>query len=100
MPSDDTDLAPEPQNLRIGRYMSTVAFDETVNAYVPRPLPPEPPLKLTPQLLQRLSEADRAIGRLDGVAMLLPDKALFLYMYCPQGSGPIISDRRDAIDSR
>lgn len=33
------------------------------------------------QLLQQPSEAGRAIGRLDGVAMLLPDKALFLYMY-------------------
>ncbi len=70
-----------PPNPRIGRYVSTVAFGETVNAYVPPPLPPAPPLALSPQLLQRLSEADRAIGRLDGVAMLLPDKALFLYMY-------------------
>ncbi|WP_316157451.1 Fic family protein [Cupriavidus sp. BIC8F] len=81
MPSDDTALASEPRNPRIGRYVSTVAFDEPVNAYVPPPLPPEPPLTLNPHLLQRLSEADRAIGRLDGVAMLLPDKALFLYMY-------------------
>lgn len=70
-----------PTNSRIGRYVSTVAFDETVNAYVPPPLPPDPPLTLSPPLLQRLSEADRAVGRLDGVAMLLPDKALFLYMY-------------------
>ncbi|MFC4524791.1 Fic family protein [Cupriavidus pinatubonensis] len=81
MPTDDPALVPAPPNPRIGRYVSTVAFDETVNAYVPPPLPPEPPLTLAPQLLQRLSEADRAIGRLDGVAMLLPDKALFLYMY-------------------
>lgn len=81
MPADDTALAPEPPNPRIGRYVSTVAFDETVHAYVPPPLPPEPALTLAPPLLQRLSEADRAIGRLDGVAMLLPDKALFLYMY-------------------
>lgn len=66
---------------RAGRYVSTVAFDETVNAYVPAPLPPVPPLALSDTLLKRLSEADRAIGRLDGVAMLLPDKALFLYMY-------------------
>lgn len=66
---------------RLGRYVSTVAFDETVNAYVPPALPPNPPLELSENLLNRLSEADRAIGRLDGVAMLLPDKALFLYMY-------------------
>lgn len=74
---DDT-LGP---NARLGRYVTTVAFNETVRAYVPPPLPPCPPLALTPHLLQRLSEADRAVGRLDGVAMLLPDKALFLYMY-------------------
>ncbi len=51
---------------RLGRYVSTVAFDETVNAYVPPPLPPVPPLALSDRLLKYLSEADRAIGRLDG----------------------------------
>jgi len=81
MPTSDTSQDTLPTNPRIGHYVSTVAFDETVNAYVPPALPPEPPLALSAQLLQRLSEADRAIGRLDGVAMLLPDKALFLYMY-------------------
>jgi Fic family protein len=81
MPNNDTPTDAHPTNPRIGRHVSTVAFDETVNAYVPPPLPPAPPLTLSPQLLQRLSEADRAIGRLDGVSMLLPDKALFLYMY-------------------
>lgn len=70
-----------PYETRLGRYVSTVAFDETVNAYVPPPLPPIPPLTLSDSLLHDLSEADRAIGRLDGVAMLLPNKALFLYMY-------------------
>lgn len=73
--------AAQAASTRLGRYVSTVAFNETVNAYVPPPLPPSPPLAITDELLRRLSEADRAIGRLDGVAMLLPDKALFLYMY-------------------
>lgn len=73
--------AGQDANPRIGHYVSTVAFDETVRAYVPPPLLPDPPLALSPLLLQRLSEADRSVGRLDGVAMLLPDKALFLYMY-------------------
>ena len=81
MTRDDYSQDAAPTNPRIGRYVSSVAFDETVNAYVPPPLPPDPPIALSPLLLQRLSEADRAVGRLDGVAMLLPDKALFLYMY-------------------
>jgi Fic family protein len=84
-PNDTMPIRNLPQdalpNPRIGRYVTTVAFDETVSAYIPPPLPPEPPLALSLPLLHRLSEADRAIGRLDGVAALLPDKALFLYMY-------------------
>lgn len=81
MPTAQTDQSIDPNASRIGRYVTTVAFNETVNAYVPPPLPPSPPLFFSDELLNRLSEADRAIGRLDGVAMLLPDKALFLYMY-------------------
>jgi Fic family protein len=71
----------QPHAGRLGRYVTTVAFDETVQAFVPPPLPPEPALELSPLLVQKLSEADRAIGRLDGITMMLPDKALFLYMY-------------------
>ena len=70
-----------PNDGRLGRYVSTVAFDETVQAYVPPPLPPSPPLDFSAQLLKKLSEADRAIGRLDGITMMLPDKSLFLYMF-------------------
>jgi Fic family protein len=81
MPTTQTDQSQDPNATRIGRLVTTVAFNETVNAYVPQPLPPSPPLVLSDELLNRLSEADRAVGRLDGVAMLLPDKALFLYMY-------------------
>lgn len=70
-----------PPNPRIGRTITTAAFGETVRAYVPPPLPPSPPLAFTPAILQRLSEADRAVGLLDGVAKRLPGQALFLYMY-------------------
>lgn len=65
---------------RMGRYVETTAGGETVRAFVPAPLPPTPPIQVD-ALLARLSAADRALGRLDGVTTLLPDKALFLYMY-------------------
>jgi Fic family protein len=70
-----------PDAGRLGRYVTTVAFDETLQAFVPPPLPPVPPLEMSAVLLNKLSEADRAIGRLDGITMMLPDKSLFLYMY-------------------
>jgi Fic family protein len=54
---------------------------EEVRLYIPRPLPPEPALALTPADLDKLERANRALGRLDGVAQLLPDPDLFLYFY-------------------
>lgn len=66
--------------LRRGRYLETAAGGENVRAFVPPALPPRPPVDLLPRL-RRLGDADRALGRLDGVSVLLPRKELFLYMY-------------------
>ena len=73
---------PETRNLegRLGSYVETSVAGERVRAFAPPPLPPEPPIDLT-GLLTRLSAAERALGRLDGVSVLLPNKELFLYMY-------------------
>jgi Fic family protein len=65
---------------RIGRYVTTSAVGETVRAYVPKPLPPTPPIDLT-GLSGLVSEAMLALGRLDGVRAIAPDTSLFLYMY-------------------
>jgi Fic family protein len=65
---------------RLGTFHQTAVAGEKVRAYVPTPLPPNPPILLT-GMLERLSAADRALGRLDGVSLLLPNKELFLYMY-------------------
>ena len=63
-----------------GHYVETVAFGETVRAFVPDNLPPEIDLG-EPRLLRRLTEANRALGRLDGIKDLLPNPDLFLYFY-------------------
>lgn len=47
---------------------------------VPPPLPPVPPLDMS-GLIGLLEKANRSLGRLDGVASILPDKHLFLYAY-------------------
>lgn len=65
---------------RLGRFVETAVAGERVKAFVPPPLPPEPPIAVS-DLLTRLSAAERALGRLDGVSILLPNKELFLYMY-------------------
>ena len=66
---------------RIGKHVkSPVIGGEYYESYIPRPLPPEPPL-LMDKLHPLLEKANIALGRLDGVHTILPDPALFLYMY-------------------
>lgn len=64
-----------------GRYEVTSVGGEAIHAFVPNPLPPVPRLALEPELQQALESATLAIGRLDGVSTLLPDRSLFLYSY-------------------
>lgn len=63
---------------RAGRYIQqTTGY----KAFVPAPLPPEPPLVYDGTLQTLLSAADRDIGRLDALASLLPNPDLFVAMY-------------------
>jgi Fic family protein len=53
-------------------------------AFIPEPLPPDPPLKMDAEIIRLLSDADRALGRLDGIAHILPNPDLFVAMYVKQ----------------
>jgi len=64
-----------------GEYESIATGGETVRAFVPAPLPPDPPLDLSGPRQRLLERALLACGRLDGVTALLPDPDLFLYAY-------------------
>ena len=64
-----------------GDYQVTTTVGEPVRAFVPHPLPPEPPLDLSGPRQRLLEQAVLACGRLDGVSALLPDPDLFLYAY-------------------
>ena len=50
-------------------------------AFMPKPLPPDPPLQWDTGLLKLLSDATAAIGRLDGAAGSLPNPDLFVASY-------------------
>jgi Fic family protein len=64
-----------------GTYEVTTVGGETVRAFLPRPLPPEPPLQLDGPLPGLQEQALLALGRLDALSTLLPDRHLFLYSY-------------------
>lgn len=51
------------------------------HAFIPKPLPPNPPIRMDEQLIRLQSDADLSLGRLDGVATILPNPDLFVRMY-------------------
>jgi len=51
------------------------------NAFVPKPLPPDPPVDIDAKMQALLSKADRYLGRLDGSIRTLPNPDLFVFMY-------------------
>lgn len=65
----------------VGDYVPGSLAGGRYQAYVPKPLPPSPPLEFTPVLVESLGRANQALGRLDGIALMLPDPDLFLYQY-------------------
>lgn len=66
---------------RAGRYEQQLTGYQ---AFVPKPLPPDPPLLWDDDLLRRLSDADAAVGRLDGLTRNLPNPDLFVATYVRQ----------------
>ncbi len=79
---------PTKPNSRLGIYVSKTFKDESFRAYVPPPLPPHPPLALQP-LLPLLEQANQALGRLDGLASILPDPSLFISQWNARGLGAL-----------
>ena len=64
--------------MRAGTYQNQATG---YRAFIPAPLPPDPPIAMDDELQTLLSAADRALGRLDGSIQTLPDSDLFVLMY-------------------
>lgn len=71
---------PAAKNPRLGRYVTRSYGDESVRAFIPPPLPPDPSVRLD-GLQRLLEEASQSLGRLDGLASVLPNLQLLLYTY-------------------
>ena len=67
--------------MRAGKYIKQPSG---YRAFVPAALPPDPPVAMDPELTKLLSQADRVLGRLDGIGAVLPNPDLFVAMYVRQ----------------
>lgn len=63
---------------RSGRLVQTLSG---YTAFIPSTLPLESPIQIDPEMQRLLSDADRKLGRLDGITRVLPNPNLFLAMY-------------------
>ncbi len=66
---------------RAGRFQRHGSGGDGFVAFHPNPLPPDPPLAIDAELQDLLDGANQALGRLDGITLLLPDPDHFLYSY-------------------
>lgn len=66
---------------RTGRAVQVRHGDGRRPAFVPFPIPPDPPLVLVATDRTLLEDANRALGRLDAMTSLLPEPALFVYSW-------------------
>ena len=73
----DSPRSPEVST-RAGRYVRQLTG---YRAFLPADLPPDPAVNVSGSLQVMLSEADRALERLDGSIQTLPNPDLFVAMY-------------------
>jgi Fic family protein len=66
---------------RAGSFQEVRDGPASYLAFHPAPLPPDPPLDLDIELHRLLDRANQALGRLDGITLLLPDPSQFLYSF-------------------
>lgn len=67
--------------MRSGKYIKQPSG---YKAFLPAALPPNPPVSMDAELTRLLSDADRSLGRLDGIGSVLPNPDLFVAMYVRQ----------------
>lgn len=64
-----------------GTYITNSLSPEPFKSFIPKPLPPDPPLNLNGEHYALLDKATLALGRLDGLTMQFPGDIVSLYTY-------------------
>ena len=66
---------------RSGSVVQNLSGELAYFSFKPTPLPPEPPVEISPQMLSLLIEANRKVAYLDASSDKIPNVNLFLSMY-------------------
>ncbi len=66
---------------RSGYFKTNLTGALQYKSFLPKPLPPDPPIVYDEEMIQLLATANRSIGILEGISMLVPDVDLIVSMY-------------------
>src|SRR5665648_976822 len=68
-------------NNRAGKFKTNLTGELKYQSFLPRSLPPSPPIELDDDCVKLLSKANRSIGILEGVSRQVANVELFVSMY-------------------
>lgn len=68
-------------NNRAGAFVSNLTGEMAYQSFRPAPLPPNPPIALSGELVEKLVDANKKLAALDGLSARIPNMDLFVSMY-------------------
>ena len=68
-------------NNRAGCLVTNLSGEMAYQSFRPNPLPPEPPIEMSNELIAKLVDANRKLATLDGLSSRIPNMDLFVSMY-------------------
>ena len=66
---------------RAGTFVSNLSGEMAYKSFRPAPLPPNPPIEISGELLTKLIDANKKIATLEGLSSRIPNMGLFVSMY-------------------
>ena len=66
---------------RAGTFVSNLSGEMAYESFRPAPLPPNPPIEISGELLTKLIDANKKIATLEGLSSRIPNMELFISMY-------------------
>lgn len=66
---------------RAGTFVGNLSGEMAYESFRPAPLPPNPPIEVSGELLTKLIDANKKIATLEGLSSRIPNMGLFVSMY-------------------